>query len=181
MPDAKLHEPLKLKPPFVGFATPGRVPCPAMTGKRGPANSSLTASSFKYAAPVPIAQRRGHQHPACGRIAVRHVLDDLERRHGVELEPAAQRARRPHAEQPFAVQRFGDRLGELAELLALCACLRANAPTRFARAMTSAFSATAFTTTTLLSATSATLAALRCGLRTFAYGRRRDRLRHHPK
>ena len=47
MPDAKLHEPVRLKPPFVGFAMPGRVPCPAMTGKRGPANSSLTASSFR--------------------------------------------------------------------------------------------------------------------------------------
>src|SRR6185503_16323288 len=63
-------------------------------------------------------ERRSHQHPTRGRIAVRDALDDLERRHGIELEPTAQRARRPHAEQTFAVQRLDDGLGELAELFA---------------------------------------------------------------
>src|SRR5690606_29955476 len=42
-----------------------------------------------------------------------------DRRDGIELEPVAHRARHPHAEQPFAVQRLRDGIGELAERLAL--------------------------------------------------------------
>ena len=45
-------------------------------------------------------------------------LDDLERRHGVELETAVHRARHPHAEQILFVQSLHDGLGELPKLLA---------------------------------------------------------------
>ena len=55
MPEAKLHEPLSRKPFLSGTAVPGRVPWPAITGRRLPEKSCLTAVSPRYAAPVPIA------------------------------------------------------------------------------------------------------------------------------
>jgi hypothetical protein len=67
-------------------------------------------------------ERGRHQHPTRRGIAVRDVLDDLERAHGIELG-AADRLRRPHAEQPLVVQRLDDGLGELAVLVSVLGML----------------------------------------------------------
>ncbi len=67
MPEAKLHEPLSTNPPACGVAVPGRVPWPAITGRRSPPNSSSTAASPRNAAPVPIASEAAiSTHPVDG-------------------------------------------------------------------------------------------------------------------
>jgi hypothetical protein len=43
MPEANCHEPLSRWPPSWATAFPGRVPCPAITGKRSPPKISSTA------------------------------------------------------------------------------------------------------------------------------------------
>ncbi len=63
-------------------------------------------------------ERGSHQDPAGGGIAVRQALDDLQRRHGIELGAAANRSRHPHAEQAFAVKRLDDGLRQLTVLVA---------------------------------------------------------------
>ena len=45
MPEANCHEPLRRWPPSWATAVPGRVPWPAMTGKRSPPKISSTAWS----------------------------------------------------------------------------------------------------------------------------------------
>ena len=97
---------------------PGRVPCPAMTGSASPRNSSLTAASSRYAAPVPIASDAAiSTQPADGSPYETFSMTS-QRRDRIELRAAAQRARHPHAEQPFVVQRLDDGLGEPAVLVA---------------------------------------------------------------
>ena len=45
MPEANCHDPLRRWPPSWATAVPGRVPWPAMTGKRSPPKISSTAWS----------------------------------------------------------------------------------------------------------------------------------------
>jgi hypothetical protein len=59
-------------------------------------------------------QRCRHQNPAGGRIAIRQPLEDLQRRHGIQLGPAANRSRYPHSKKTFAMERLYDGFGQLA-------------------------------------------------------------------
>ena len=86
---------------------PGRVPCPAITGRPPFAHSSATASSARYEPGGPDRQARRHEHPARRRIAVRGDLERLERVERIELG-AAEHLGHPHLVQPVAVERFDD-------------------------------------------------------------------------
>ena len=56
-------------------------------------------------------KRRGHEHPACRRIAIRQVFDDLQRRDRVQFG-APDGAGRPHAEEPLRMQRLDYGVGK---------------------------------------------------------------------
>ena len=95
MPDAKLHEPLRLKPPFSERRC--RAACLARRSRANasPPNSSLDRRIAEVRGAGADRERRGHQHPTRRRIAVRDVLDDLER-----ATPGRARRRRDRPSAP---------------------------------------------------------------------------------
>ena len=90
MPDAKLQDPVRRNPPATGVAVPGRVPWPAITGRRSLPNSSATASSPRYAPPVPVARQAAISTQPAEGSAVRHLFEHAHGRQRPQLGAAAQ-------------------------------------------------------------------------------------------
>ena len=113
MPEAKLQSPLSRCPPSVSTALPGRVPWPAITGKRSPPNSCETASSPRNAAPVPTASPAAMcTQPTEGSPYVSSSIT-LSESSGMSSDPPTDCGTHM-PKKPAVVQRVHDRLGQLA-------------------------------------------------------------------